>query len=625
MASPPPLVGRTSTPAQKQDLALLQQTPQQDWQRQRIPILSGGVRMDLPATELQPNESPFISNLALISNHLRVDTGYIPFGHIPYVGGFAGTVQVPYQIYNPDGTTSVLLVTTATVYVLQVATMEWQLLPFEAFFTSTTVVASGATTITLTSGTGIVAGDHMGLPLDNQQQLIVTVQSVAGAVVTFTPAVPAGRTVPASSSNVAHGVNLHGSLLHQVSIQSYPGKSWIFISNAIDPVMYYDTFGGLLHNLVTHSDLPVNTTCAAMAVFHGSLFLFATEENGQDLPQRVRMSDIGNPLSWTPAANGGPLSSIAAIYDLLDTEDFLHAATILGPYLVLYRETTIMRGTYLGVLTNIIFWEYTIYSEGITSIGAVSEIGSQHQFVGNGGIYQYDASYQLNEVGDPIYTATFSAVGDLNASQKDTIFSQYCGDYDEFWVFYPHNQALYPDKMIRQALDKLSWYYRFFANTFVGSGPYLPTVSTTWSTAIGTWASQTATWDSRIFLANVASIMLAANDVNQVFLYDYRATTDNGAVIPWSLVTKDIQEGGNLYRWDSCHVYGSGNGVLVEVSIDGGQSFSTVGTLNFGVGLSVQQLTFQFVSHYIRFRLSGNDPKFEFVWLDVWFQLESEY
>jgi len=284
-----------------------------------------------------------------------------------------------------------------------------------------------------------------------------------------------------------------------------------------------------------------------------------------------------------------------------------------------------MRGTYLGVPANTIFWEYTVYGEGITAVGALSEIGSQHQFIGNAGIYQYDASYQLTEVGDPIFVNTFSAIGDLHAAAKDTVFSQYNGDYDEFMVFYPHNGASVPDKMVRMSLEKGGWYQRFYADTFAGSSPYIPVNETTWTIAVGTWASQNVQWDSRVFMANVANIMLCSPSSNKVFLYDFVHTTDNTTPISWLMQTKDINEGGQFYRWDSVRIFGTGT-VLVQYSLDSGNSFQTAGTLTLGhPAPSLGILTFQAVSSYIRFQLSGTDPNFQFIWLEVWHQLESEY
>jgi len=270
MASP--LQSLTTTPRQRADLQALAQTPAQEWIKTRIPILDGGMHTDKHPAEMAPNESPLINNLTLVANQLVVDSGYIPFGSLPGGQSFQGTVQIAYQVFNPDGTSSVLLVTTATMYVLVNPTQMWQLLPLEAYLTSTAPVGSGGNVIALSSTTGLPAGAFIGMPMDNGVQWPATISTVAGLNVTFAPPIPAGRTVP-TSTQIVRGVSLAGALDHQVSIAAYPGKSWVIISNDMDPIYYYDVFGGFVHNLVTHSDLPANTTCAAMAVFHGFLVL----------------------------------------------------------------------------------------------------------------------------------------------------------------------------------------------------------------------------------------------------------------------------------------------------------------------------------------------------------------
>lgn len=600
-----------------------QTSPRQDWTRKRIPVLDGGMRVDKAPQDLGDNESPLIQNLALINNRLVVDTGYIPLG--TWLNGSPfGTCQIFYQVFNPNGTATELLITTKTVYQLNVAFNQWQLLPFGNTVASVGAITAGATSIILASVSGITTGTFLGLPLDDGEQLPVTVTGVVSTTVSFLPAVPAGRTV-LNAAAVCIGYPLNGSIDFTVLGVSFPPNEWVIFTNQIDPLFYFDATTSLLHNLVVASDLPANTTCVGLLMFHESLFLFGTTENGQTLPQRVRMSDIANPLSWKPASSGGPATSIAAIYDLLDTEDFFLYATIIGPYLIAYRETTIMRGTYLGVLNNIMFWEYTVYGEGGIGAAAITEVGSYQEFVGNGGVYQYGAGYELQDVGDAVFQSFLSAVGDLNPALKETVFIQYNQDYDECWIFYPTGSSPSPNKMLRHSLDKGGWSIRFFANEFLSCAPYLPLATTTWATAVGTWANQTANWNSRVFLANVANLVLCAPDTNQVFLYDYAALTDNGTAIAWLVQSKDIGEGDQLNRWDSVRVYGTGSGVLVQASIDGGVTFTTLGTMNFGSTPTVQTLTFQSVSQYIRFQLSGVDPTFQFRWLEVWYQFESEY
>lgn len=612
----------SATQKQMQDLqGIAQAAPPQDWKRIRIPLLDGGMRTDKDGQDLQPNESPFIQNLALIGNKLIVDTGYVELGTFTNGATFIGTPQLFYQVFNPDGTAAELLITTATVYQLVLSTNLWELMPANAFYTSTAPVSTGGSSINLTSATGLAINDYLGLPMDNGQQLQVKITNIVGTAISFNPAVPAGRSVPISSS-IVHAYNLAGSLDNQIAATAFAGKNWTIFSNSTDPLFYYD--GAFIKSLVTGSDLPVGTSAIWLTTFHESLILAGTLENGQEFPQRVRVSDIGNPQSFKPASAGGPLTSIAAIYDLVDTEDFIHSAAILGPYLILYRETTIMRATYLGVLNNLLLWEYMAYGEGVRSQGAVNELGSTHEIVGNGGIYSYEADYSLTSEGDAIFINFLSAVGDLNPATQSTLFCQYQQDYDETWTFYPANGSTLPNKMLRHSLERSGWYTRVFANQFVSANPYLILQSTIWGTATGTWASQTTQWDSRIFLANVAALVMCAPDTNKVYVYDYKSRNDAGTTIAWAVQTKDIGEGNSLSRWDQVRISGQGTIDSVQFSVDQGQTWNPLGSLTLSLG-TPGYLTFQTVSAYIRFQLTGTDSNFQLNWLEAWYQEESEY
>ena len=601
--------------AVQKDSAALSAQPE-DYQKVRVPLIDGGLHTDKAAVDLALNETPSIQNLILVAGVLQVDTGYAQFGSVIEGASFFGSPQVAFQIFNTNGTDALLLITTTTVYQYVIEFSQWQLVQFGTTYTSIGEVTAGGAAITLTSVAGLGVGSHLGLPLDDGEQLPVTVTAIVGSVVAFTPPVPAGRNVPASST-VLVAITLHGSYNNQVCGVSFVSNNWFIITNGLDPIFYFD--GSKLINLVTSSDLPASTTCAWMVVFHESLYLIATVENGTEFPQRVRASDLGNPLLWTPAS-----TNIAAIYNLTDTEDFINAGDILGPYLILYRDTTIMRGTYLGLPNEIIFWEYTIYGEGTTISSGELEVGSEHMFVGNASVYLYSGGYDLDDIGDPIYIGFLSNRGNLNAAAKGTLFTQYVGDYDEGWIFYPAGTSAVPNQLLRVSFEKNSWYLRVFANSFISCAPYLALNTTTWESAAGTWAQQTRTWNSRIFQANVPIYLMCSGDDQKVYAYDYGSTTDNGIIINWSVQTKDISIGNEMFRWDSIRAYGQGT-ALCSFSTDGGQTFTTIGTFSFGATPSMKILTFQAVSPYIRFQLSGTDPTFELSWLEAWFLTESEW
>src|SRR6266566_4409022 len=671
----------------------------QVYKRLRLQAFDGGVRESAQPEQINPNELVQVKNLFWYDGQLLVDTGYSPFG--PNVDG---SPHVPFQIFYPNGTTQLLLVTTSTMYVLSSGSPpQWQYVPYAGPATAlTNAVAAAATNFAVTNSSIFFAGGSITILLLNGLTYTTTVDHIAGSIVYITGSVPApganprgyvvvhylppiltaavaagdtiftpsnlqgiktgsklgvelidgnqwqftasvsGGTITAdvpcpavgaaNGASIALAVKFNGSLTVQPVITAFPGHGWVILSNGFDPIFYYD--GARIAQL---PGLPDNTSAQAMAVFHGSLHIANLVENGQEFPQRDRMSDAGDPTGWIPGQNG-----IAAIYNLVDTEDFILSLNLLGPWLIAYRETTIMRASYLGLPLNTIFWEYMVFGGGIESEGSVAEIGETHAIVGTQGVYEYAGGYDLVSIGDNIFSQLLSAKGNLNAEAKSTIFTQYVSDQDEFWLFYPTGENTLPDTMLRCSLEKKAWYPRVFKDApFVSAGFFLPLLTTTWSSAIGTWAQNTAAWNSRIFLVNAPTVILCSPNADRTFVYDYNTPGDNGSAAEWSMTLKDLGDGDSLMRWDSMVLYGKGNGITVSYALDPPRdplqpgppvvftpltdADGNVYTLDFGDGASRQRITFNNVSTYIRIMLNGTDPTFTLSYAEMWYAFETEY
>jgi hypothetical protein len=594
----------------EQDIRTVAQLPQsEEYQKVRVAVLDGGINVSKTGEAIALNESPTITNLTLVNGQLQVDKGYAPFG-TPYVG----TAQLTYQEFYSDGTDELLLITTDSMYRFVVGVQQWQYVAAGVSYTLTGSVAAGAFVFPVNSAAGMYLGARIGIILDNGVQFQTFITVIAGLNITTNDAVPVGRTA-LNGAEAVISLAAHGTTTIQVVATSFPGNGWFVFSNGIDPIFYYNA--GVVNVL---PGLPLNTACQAMTVFHEQLFIANTIENGTAFPQRVRRSDQADPTNWS--------TGLAGIDDLVDTEDFILSLLILGPWLIAYRETTIMRCSYLGLPNQTVFWEYMIYGEGAVSQNAVAELGGDHLVVGNQGIYKYKGGYDLESISENIYTIFFSAIqGELHARAKSTLFVQYIGDYDEVWIVYPKEPSLLPNKMIRVVLEQNAWYEREFANSFISASPYLPLVDTTWATAVGTWADNTRPWNSRIFNQNVPNILLSPADLQTIEAFDYSTAEDGGQVIFWEMQTKDIGEGDYELRWDSVRIFGRGQGIL-SFSQDAGETWTLVDGIFLGDtrnDLDVLGLSTVPVSQYLRFKITGDDPTFSFVYLELWYLRESEW
>lgn len=674
-----------------------------DYTRVRLALYDGGLNTAKESEQIAPNELVAVSNLLWYDGQLLVDTGTftfsapLPFGdqpHVPYQVFYpngtqqfillsTNTLYVLAGGNNPQwqyvdwggpctltaaavatGATSITvtngsaLFIGANVNVRLINGTQWNttltggggstwttsaapapganaqsavsvVLPAK---TLTAAVAQGSSTLVLSNSDFVFVGSPMGVLLPNGQQWQFEVTSLSGVsgttVGTSTPC-PAGGA-PAGSE-VALPIALHGSVATQPIFSTFPALGWVVISNGVDPLFYFYN-----NRAVQLPGLPDGTTCYAMNVFHESLHIGSTVEGGTAFPQRLRMSDATDPTGWTPGQNG-----IAAEYNLDDTEDFILSLNLLGPWLIVYRETTIMRGTYLGLPLNTMYWEYMVYGEGIQSQGSVSEIGETHLIVGTQGVYEYAGGYDLTSIGDNIFYQFLSAKGDLNAEAKSTLFTQYISDQDEAWILYASGSSPTPNAMLRCSLEKHAWYPRKFPQNFLSAGIYLPLETIEWINAVGTWAENTAAWNSRIFLQNQPNVILCAAGLPQTAIYDYKTRGDQGVPVSWSMTPKAFGDGDSKSRWDTLVLYGRGNGITLSMCVDPlGDPLSDTPpnfvpvtdrngapfVLNFGVGKRRQLVTFNGqVGTYVLFQLSGADPTFSLEYVELWYSFESEY
>jgi hypothetical protein len=161
-----------------------------------------------------------------------------------------------------------------------------------------------------------------------------------------------------------------------------------------------------------------------------------------------------------------------------------------------------------------------------------------------------------------------------------------------------------------------SWWIRQFPNDeFIGFGFLESIGGRMWQQATETWLQDPTTWLSHSKREQAPLTLLLAQD-NHVHLYDYASSTDNGMTISWSVASKDFTAPNRKLRVDGLYAKGVGNGILVELSFDEGNTWVNYGTLNFGLTPTTQQLNDQYAGLDVcRFRLSGTDPTFSLDWV----------
>lgn len=566
-------------------------------QQKVLSDFSGGMNTEKPPSKLAENEFISIQNLQVYRGKLRPDTGYTTFGQ-----STNGIPQGSFQFIKTDGSLQDLLLTTTTLYNFNTTALQWQLVQGGATTTLTAATAAGSNSFAFTSAIGFAINDLIGIILDNGSQLQTTITNIVGLTITTLDNVPVGRTANIGAI-VVDAPKLTGSTDFQpVGLTWAPSNLFIFTNGVNAPQQYDGTQCKALVGVTFDS-------CRLLSAFHGFLIAFDVTQGGIRFPYRAQNSDQGNPQVWN--------SGLAQTTDLADTEDFIMAAEPLGPWIIIYRQASIMRRSYIGDFPQLFLDEYMLQGVGIVSSNCIANVGSSHIFVGEEGIFRYSGGYDYEDVSSKIYDYLFSPTGVVNNSAVDKIFCFYVAELDEVWIFIPTGSNTYCDTLLRYDQGDESWFIRKFANLMVGFGFLESLAGRTWQQATQTWASDTSTWLSRSTQPE-APLTLLCDPINKiVYVYDYVSPTDNGAVINWNFVTKDFEIVAKKVRLDGVHAEGTGSNILVEASFDRGNSWQTVGTLNFGLSPTHQNVNMQVVSDVIRFRLSGSDPNFFLDWMRV--------
>lgn len=574
------------------------------WNYKLLPAPTGGIDSTTAPEQLEDNQAISLVNIRIRQDRIVPDTGYVKFGQ-----SVAGVPQGDFIFEKTDGTLELVLITTLTVYTYRSQYEKWHLVKGSFSTTTTAEAASGGTTISVADASGFSVGNLIAVFLDNSDQHQVNITAISGSSLTLSSPIPSGRSV-LSGAQVIKAVQLSGNLDNHVSGVTLPSHNWFVFTNGVDTVKRYDGADCI--------DLPglSNTTCTAVALYNAALFLLGTTEAGNYRGYRVRRSNQADPTDWT--------TGTAGFDDLLDQEDPIQTGVPLGPYLIVYRDRSVVRCEFVGAGGLNYRFDTMVRGEGALSPSAVVDINEFHLLIGHSNIYKYRGSFELEPIGDPIYYRVFSSSGYLNPARQRRCFAFYVEELDEAWFIIPSTDADNPYRMERMIVPDGVWYSRSFAHKISGFGFYLRTSSTFWSDLIGDWSAQEWDWGTRITLKASPTVHLCSAETSEIFEYDFSAGTDGGTDIQYSIETKELITPNMEGRFDHLDIGISSTGAAVHYSTNGGISWSLLGTVNLPQ-YGRARLYSQFPFNRVRFRISGVDRGFSLGWLGISFRVESPW
>lgn len=562
--------------------------------------LLGGMRTDLPPEQIADDESPNVMNMVWNGESLTSDTGYVPVGK-PIFG--KPLHSIIYKTNN--GTTFTILVADSGLYYW--GGTDWTPVYTGVTMTTTAIVqpgSGGPATIALQGP--VVAfhvGDLVSVPLTSGKTLTghVVVIDTATVTIGLDTVLATTESIPAASVVHQHFPITVGNQVVHVSWVVDPVNDWLIINDGVDPPIVFDGVAATVFPLPGISAIPVQSA-AWVTRFHGQTIFMNVKEGGVNYPYRVRRSATGDSTNWTTLDSG--------FDDLDDTNDPIRQAFIVGPYLAIFRDGSIMRATYYGAGLQVLYYEYTVPTVGLFGIGSAAVSRRGIFLVSEQGIFLYLGDYSVTDAGEKIFNSFFGPTGDSDPVKSRLGFAQYEEFLDSYWFFYQPVNGTSTNKVLRFFLKKNSWFPRKFADDVSASGFFLdgsvgsPTAPKTWADLQHPWGQSLWPWNSRA-RSGAIPLVLLGSPTGQMFVYDYFSNDDGGVPIEWFFVTKDFVLPETWEDLDGVILLGRGGVCNVEVSLDGGFGWMLLGSLDFGLSWSLRGIDVSITNQTFRFRFSG--------------------
>jgi len=587
----------------------------EEYEQKLFSSLTGGINVSVPAEKIEDNQSPFIKNMIVDAGVLRKDWGYTLKDE-----GMEGDPRLLYQFNKKDSVTEIVLITNERAYRWQAA--EWQYIPT----VSTTVdnvggYAAGTTTITVDSATGFTDGSTLGIILDDGTEHKTTQSGApSGSDITIADAIPTGRSV-VDGAVFNKALGLSGDWTQPVTAATFPASDILFFTNGKDTVQAYDgSTTQAVPNLVTAVG-GGNCYAKIVLVRDNKVVLLNTNENGSDYPQRVRWCATGDYTDWTTADDAG-------YEDLYGDPYHITAARTLGPVTIIYKEKSIVEMKYVGTSDFVYYFTTMLQTVGAASPWAVVDRGDHHICLDiQKGFYVYAGAYTIQPFGKEIFDELFSSDGILNRLYKQNIFVAYLEVRHVYVALVPTNESTIPSVMYMFSEDFTAWTKREFTDRVTGAAEINLVEGISWTDATSAWNSGDwgLPWNDVTLSAGTEGIFIWGSDwatSPKLWLYGDDYTDDDGADTTGYYTTPELVNPQGNVRVDRVKVKGSGTSITVAYSIDGGDSWSTYGTLAPGGSVVASSVWKQVVGTRIMFRLSGTDMLLS--WAAVYWSKEDE-
>ncbi|QGZ42715.1 hypothetical protein IP92_05752 [Pseudoduganella flava] len=284
------------------------------------------------------------------------------------------------------------------------------------------------------------------------------------------------------------------------------------------------------------SNWPANTYCKSMRAYKVFLVALGVTKAGQEYPYMVKWSTAADPgavpATWDPSN----AAELAGEYDLATGGDRIVDGLPLGDALMIYKENSIWRMSFIGG-QDVMGFQKVFGESGALNRNCVVDIevdGQPSHFVVTANdVIVHNGSSHVQVLDKQARRALFQ---DLDTAAVGRTFVFKNPFLNEVFICYASIGNSVPNKALVWNYKDKTVSYRTMPNVnHAACGSVDNTLNGTWDADGEPWDSDLTKWNGPDFTPNASRVMMASNDT-KFYLLDSSASYDG--VLPSSYVER---------------------------------------------------------------------------------------
>ena len=252
------------------------------------------------------------------------------------------------------------------------------------------------------------------------------------------------------------------------------GVDIYFLTNGVDPVMYWYGTGYFQST---------SLIARRLVVYKNRLLLGNTVDSGDNHPERVWYSSLGDPLDFTTTPGSGYV-------DLIGTVDWITGMVVMKDRLFVIKERSIWEFIYVGPTTYFIA-EIKLDGVGSLAPNTIIGLGEEMIFYGNDNVYLYDG-ISLTPIADQLFPLLYDTEKKvIDMAYLNRAVALYVEELEEYWISLPKESAD-AGFLLKYSMKYKSWVVR--DKVISALGYYSIEDDPRWDQLIGAWSAQEWIW-----------------------------------------------------------------------------------------------------------------------------------